>query len=372
MQAWNRQNDFLARHPPGAVPHSTFGQLNDDVLMRISGLHAGGNLKMVNQRTWKAVTDADALNPYQVPGQRGAYYVTEDSVRRMIGEIESSKYSGKVLRIHLFLPSFPPIVRMEILNLYKEIWAQGGGLRTLHVALLEDNIEGVGPEAVRLMAEEILRRSSLYNCNFLEELKLDFSDLSSSLTHTKMGVPGCKAFWMLSRYKVIHTLSLDLTGNELGDEGVRLLVTGPITENLVHLRKLYLGLKNNSITSEGLSRLGVQLIKITTSLEDLHIDLQDNSIGDHGAFYLSTLGGHRNLHTLRLVCTNNVIGDQGAKYLTNLIVRCRSISDLYLNLDRNLIGSEGVSDMHTAMTITPITDVEVHMHGNPGSTAMAT
>jgi hypothetical protein len=135
---------------------------------------------------------------------------------------------------------------MEILNLYKEIWAQGGGLRTLHVTLLKDNIEGVDPEAVRLMVEEILRRAS-YKCNFLGELKLDFSDPSSSRTHTKMGVPGCEAFWFLGMYRVVRTLSLDLTGNELGDEGVHLLVIG----DLVHRRKLYLGLKNNSITSEG-------------------------------------------------------------------------------------------------------------------------
>jgi hypothetical protein len=94
------------------------------------------------------------------------------------------------------------------------------------------------------------------------------------------------------------------------------------------------------------------------------VQLQDNLIGDNGALHLSVLGGNRNLHTLRLVCTNNIIGNQGAKYLTNPIVHCKSISNLYLNLDRNLIGREGVSDMHTTTTITPITDIEVHMYGS--------
>ena len=334
---------------------------------------------MVNRRTWAAVTAANALNPYRVPGQRGAYFVTEDSVGRIIGELEIPNYNRKVIHMHLFLPSFPPRVRMEIGNLYNEIVRNRltrtgigtleplGGLYTLHVAVLQANIAGVGHEAVALIAEEILR--GLYGCTILGELKLDFSDLASSHTHTKMGLPGCKAFWIINTYvPTVHTLSIDLTGNELGDDGVRLLSIGSIMA-MVHLRKLYLGLGNNSITDIGnLNRLESGLRAVKT-LEDLHIDLQDNSIDDFGSFYLSKFRLHKNLHTLTLDCANNNIGCLGAKSLTNLIVYATDhrFGHLYLNLDRNRIGSEGVSAMAAAVATTPITDIEVHMHGNPGS-----
>jgi hypothetical protein len=221
---------------------------------------------------------------------------------------------------------------------------------------------------------------------FLEELKLDFSALgddfndfesrygmqttlgpepSSYTPDFKVGLVGCAEIAYLRRaLPVLRTLSVELNGNEIGDLGMDRLT------NLKHypctLKTLYLGLKNNNIGSESMKKLiamGTTDTGRPSSLEALHVELEDNHIGTLGAIWLSMFGQGRyggSIQTLHLGLQNNGIGDIGADILKRNLLRHQhpgfprdyqgflrflrsSLIDsprLQVNLDRNPIASD--------------------------------
>ena len=161
---------------------------------------------------------------------------------------------------------------------------------------------------------------------------------------------------------------MNLSGNHIGDEGVRALST------LLNLTSLTLSF--NSIGDEG-----AQALSTLTNLTSLSLD--HNSIGAEEARALSTL---TNLASLDLI--DNRIGDEGARALatlTNLtslnlfgnnigVEGARALSTLTnltsLNLDHNSIGDEGARALLEAWALLPdlhVKNIRIRQNGDLSS-----
>jgi hypothetical protein len=219
-------------------------------------------------------------------------------------------------------------------------------------------------DAVATILVETFREFKV-NAKALEEVKLDFADLSSPLCTRKVGHNGCYVLGLMpgqagSRHAAtaLHTLSLELTGNEIGNRGAKGLAQ---LSQAAGLNKLYLGLKNNDIGPEGALYLSTFR---GSALKSLHIDLEDNHLGDQGALALATLGS-ATLHTLNLICKNNGIGNDGAFALAE-IKNSAYLRHLHLNVDHNLIDTTGFSEIKSIWTDTntQLLTMDIHIRNN--------
>ena len=120
--------------------------------------------------------------------------------------------------------------------------------------------------------------------------------------------------------ELVNLISLDLAGNNIGDDGARALA------GLVKLTSLDLAI--NEIGDDG-ARALAGLVKLTS------LDLAINEIGDDGA---RALAGLVKLTSLDLPL--NEIGDDGARALAGLV------NLTSLNLSGNAIGDDGGAVAH--------------------------
>jgi hypothetical protein len=349
---------FLTRTNPDPNPNPrAFGRLPAELLCGVAQWHPNlsHEIRTLDTKSRRAMQYGHGW-----AGKNKAYTVTVDNVDRILNSVRpvGPNAPGKV-GVKLILNGFPLALREKMTTLY-----EAANVLALSITFQEADVKqyfsgvsgGFRPSTVDLIDDTLCELSSF--APLLEELKLDFTALgdgskdfeTSSYAHLleptgeetpsincKVGFAGCRALARLSRAAPhLHTLSLQLDGNEIGDAGLDVLAT---SLNLPHLKELYLGLKNNNIGPDGIWPLMYGLGKTRKTLHTLHVELEDNRIGNDGAVMLAEIG--RFVHTLRLGCKYNGIGDEGANALYKL-PRSEVLRHIDLNLDRNLLGFDSV------------------------------
>ena len=191
----------------------------------------------------------------------------------------------------------------------------------------------------------------------LTTLKLD-------LSYLQMGSAECTGLVQMMREAAgLHTVSLELHNNRIGNAGCRELVRmchGEIPEGYNSgLKFLHLGLKNNRIGRGGAEWLAELKNGRHNALEILELDLEGNQIDHVGAGQILTVGNNtrlqwnrrvgQKLHTLRLNLKHNVIekshrSGSGVAWLVNGIQEPSTnyIRHLEINLDNNYIDLAGL------------------------------
>ena len=249
-----------------------------------------------------------------------------------------------------------------------------GGVRALRLTFRKEDVDRVDGNRFDGMIARVIEDTLANDVNHLaslEDLSIDFSALAlhkpSQPWHSRFAMPGGGALdgliWRLenapendvllppfrtlashSFAPALHTLWLELKGNEVGEAGAVALKE---LRNSRVLKKLYLGLKNNRIDSYGVRHLSK--LREAPALEWLHLDLEDNNVGDDGAFDLCSFGtGTPNLelgtwnlptvlHTLILGLKNNGILNLGARALGRMARDSLILRHLRVNLDDNFI-----------------------------------
>jgi len=134
-------------------------------------------------------------------------------------------------------------------------------------------------------------------------------------------------------------VELDLSDNDLGDEGCAILSEVLKFNRSIHTLKL----ADNDISDVGLSEI-VQSLRSNTTLR--HLNLSGNQISDQGVEALCNILPESSLKTLDL--SSNRIADGGAvsvaMLLTSNIVGLENVQ-----LDNNRIGESGVTELRSCM-----------------------
>jgi Ran GTPase-activating protein (RanGAP) involved in mRNA processing and transport len=121
----------------------------------------------------------------------------------------------------------------------------------------------------------------------------------------------------------------------------------------------WLSLKNNQITSHGLSILADGLTD-NRSLQSLY--LTQNLIEDLGVQYLTKILGNTYCNLTFLALDNNRIEDRGAQYLAEMLKTNETLTDLWLSY--NSIGNIGVKSLAAVLCSTNRTLMQLYLHGN--------
>eukprot|EP01022_Parablepharisma_sp_SALTPOND_P021164 TRINITY_DN4085_c0_g1_i1.p2 TRINITY_DN4085_c0_g1~~TRINITY_DN4085_c0_g1_i1.p2 ORF type:complete len:727 (+),score=83.14 TRINITY_DN4085_c0_g1_i1:73-2253(+) len=131
--------------------------------------------------------------------------------------------------------------------------------------------------------------------------------------------------------------TLDLSGNELGMDGIQVLSQGILLMENNPIRVL--NLSNNELGMQGARHLA-EVLPNLLNLKGLYID--NNRIGMKGAKYVAQ--GISSLNTLQTFSLNgNGIGAQGAKYLCGALEKTQSVKALYVQ--SNDIATEGAKSV---------------------------
>ena len=123
-------------------------------------------------------------------------------------------------------------------------------------------------------------------------------------------------------------LSLNLTSNNIGDDGIRVLAESPYLNRLLRL-----DLEHNSIGTAGCRSLASAPFIASLTV----LNLAYNEIGDEGACALAE--STRFAQGLELDLRNNGIGDSGARALAE----SPHLRDVSLDVSDNAISWEGVA-----------------------------
>ncbi len=176
-----------------------------------------------------------------------------------------------------------------------------------------------GPEKLRLMFEALSLNPRHLQTLIIKQNPVGMKEALAKLSEV---VP------MLGNLTV-----LDLSGNDLGAEGVRFVAEGIVSCEKCRLRTL--SLANNEIGLQGAKYLSECMDRLP-SLQQLYID--HNKVGMKGAKYIA--GSLDKVPGLRLLSmSGNSIGGQGAKYLCEGVERTNSIEVLRVNA--NDMATEG-------------------------------
>jgi hypothetical protein len=300
------QNATGPMHAP-----SHFPKLSVDMLGEISRFNVGSGLRMVN-KTMRFLDVALGVKDTYQGARKGSYIVTEDNIARIMGEFDHpEQFAGKTLDIHLMVPGFPPGLREKILDLYEKISNLpeiSGGIHTVDITLRREDVAG----------QDVIP--------ILDQMLQEFAALP-----------------------VLDDLKLELCDNNIGDRGCYSLLRAVETGENFHLKKLYLGLKNNLIGSHGAQYLSIiehsRLYRFPLSpLQSIQIDLADNRIGNEGATWMAeNMMGCSDglLYTLHLNCKGNGIGDRGVAAFAG-VGGVAHLLYLHINLDQNPITTLGL------------------------------
>mmetsp|Transcript_1916 Transcript_1916/g.2198 ORF Transcript_1916/g.2198 Transcript_1916/m.2198 type:complete len:960 (-) Transcript_1916:1304-4183(-) len=182
-----------------------------------------------------------------------------------------------------------------------------------------------------------------------QDLNIDLSGLSGLTSRKKKIVKqkfhqneivNLRSFMIrvLSRNKSL--VYLDLSNNEIGDEG-----TAVIADVLsVNSGLLVLDLQLNKISPRGAKYIADSLLENNT-LEVLKLDM--TKISDEGLGYIcEALEKNSTLSTLSL--KNNSIGDDGAKFLAEVLTKNSALSKVILQ--NNSIGFSGVMSLFNSVS----------------------
>ena len=157
--------------------------------------------------------------------------------------------------------------------------------------------------------------------------------------------------------------SLDLTGNEIGDDGAAVL--GECLQSNTSLKKL--SLDYNGIGADGAAALG-ECLKYNTSLKKLYLNY--SRIDDDSAAVLGECLKH-NTSLTRFDLNNNEIGGDGAVALGGCLKYNTSLTKLYLH-DNN-IGDDGAAGLGECLKYnTSLTSLDFSNNGigNDGAAAL--
>ncbi|KAA0701665.1 NACHT, LRR and PYD domains-containing protein 3 [Triplophysa tibetana] len=137
---------------------------------------------------------------------------------------------------------------------------------------------------------------------------------SVQLSLCKITDEGCVALTSALRSNPSHLRHLDLSDNNVGDSEVKLIST--VLEN-PHCKLETLKLSLCKITDEGCVALTSALRSNPSHL--IHLDLSDNNVGDSGVKLISTVleNPHCKLKTLKLMKCGITITDEGCVALTS-------------------------------------------------------
>ena len=145
-----------------------------------------------------------------------------------------------------------------------------------------------------------------------------------ALPRMNIGRNECRAVATLLRHADIELQELNLSGNDIGDEGT-LLLANALSSNS-KLRTL--DLDSNGVTARGCQGLAALLENPNCNLEELNLYI--NNVGDEGALiFASALVSNRKLKTLGLG-TNNGITVVGWSSILKVLCDTSSINNTFL------------------------------------------
>ncbi|XP_016370140.1 uncharacterized protein LOC107709982, partial [Sinocyclocheilus rhinocerous] len=154
---------------------------------------------------------------------------------------------------------------------------------------------------------------------------------------------GCVVLASALKGKPSHLKVLDLYGNSLGDSGVRHLATGLENPNckIETLRLMYCEMTNVSCTTLAL------VLKLSASLLR-ELDLSGNKLGDAGLRLLSAGLAHPHCKIETLKLSNCDVTDKGCADLASAL-KSNPSHLKELNLDRNELGDKGMKLLSAAL-----------------------
>ena len=186
--------------------------------------------------------------------------------------------------------------------------------------------------------QEVQKKLVQIGCNALNFSQCNLSPVDClALVHALKSVKGI--------------LDFDLSGNNLQSLGcieiAKLLPGNEHNQGFCELESL--DISGNNITDEGVKRLSTALKHTNCKLNSL--DLSRNNITDKGVKHLSTALKHTNCKLNSLDLWLNNITDESVKHLSTALTHtnCKLNS---LDLDNNNITDDGVNHLSTALTHT--------------------
>ena len=141
----------------------------------------------------------------------------------------------------------------------------------------------------------------------------------------------------------IKLITLKLSLNKIGDDGVKSLSSALMNEN----NKLTtLDVRFNSIGVDGIKSLSTALMNENNKV--MLLNLSNNNIGDEGARCLSTALMSENNKVATLKLSGNNIGADGARSLS-LVLMNENNKVTILDLASTKVGDDGVKSLSTAL-----------------------
>ncbi|PJD96745.1 MAG: hypothetical protein CK425_05220 [Parachlamydia sp.] len=190
------------------------------------------------------------------------------------------------------------------------------------------NNHGIGVAGMKALAQVLTASAKFSSLNLarlamnLEKVKILGQALDQQIPHSS-------------------SLSLDLSSNDIGNEGVRALIAGQ------SIRDRYgsLILDNNFIQAEGIKLLCGAMVR-NNSIKT--ISLNDNPIGDNGAAYLSALIAHQTeLASLHL--SNISISNKGLRLIAKALQGKSSLMNISM-IHNDKITEQGIAALRKALT----------------------
>ena len=198
-----------------------------------------------------------------------------------------------------------------------------------------------GDEGARLFAlalgsstNKSLQNLDLQNNNIVEEGMVDIITALSMYPHLQqlyfegnhLRNNGCVALATLLRCSATELEYLNISRNEIGDEGIEALV--PALANCSHLERLFLS-NNPSITTRGWQSLATILEAPNSNLKELFIARNNNVDDEVAAAFANALANNRTLHTLGM--TNNPITAVGWEAFSKLLCDTSGVNATFLS-----------------------------------------
>ncbi|EWS74763.1 kinase domain protein (macronuclear) [Tetrahymena thermophila SB210] len=189
---------------------------------------------------------------------------------------------------------------------------------------------------------------------------------------------------VIENFKIIETLNIDLRRNNIGDSGLFKLASS--LQNCKNLSTLIFGLKSNNIQGKSIIKSFSALAQIATlktltldlsknninascaidicselvknkTVQNLEIDFSENCIGNLGLFGMSQhLLNSTQIQSLVLKLSNIKITDEGLQCLANPLFQGKNNRKLALDIQKNQVSQQSVSDLISCIGKTQIED----------------
>ncbi|XP_059818747.1 NACHT, LRR and PYD domains-containing protein 12-like isoform X2 [Hypanus sabinus] len=289
----------------------------------------------------------------------------KEAVKRQIGNTGSEAGKRSLLNtLHYLFESQNRGLAQETLGSVKTLSFRGMTLTPIDCAVLShvigfcDTIKHLNLQDCHIQCEGIHRLGPrLHKC---QELRLNNNKLGDSgvkLVSAALRNPECKiqTLWLMNvgltdsgAEDLVSALStnpsltdLDLSGNELGDSGVK-LVSAALRNPECKIQRLWL--RNVGLTDSDAKDL-VSALSTNPSLTEL--DLSGNKLGDSGVKLVSAALRNLECKIQRLWLSGVGLTDSGAEDLVSALSTNPSLTDL--DLSGNKLGDSGVKLVSAAL-----------------------